>query len=316
MAPECFLFESRETLLTHLVDVCPDGIIGVDSAGMVIIFNPKAADMLQRPVDSVLGKLHIRDIYGSFEKARIIKAAIYSDDHGGANRLEGFETDIVDAGGKSIPIRLSAALLRSDGKEIGSVGFFHDLTRRKTLEEKLRILSITDGLTGLYNQRYFYICLSEELKRAGRYGRPLSIITFDLDHFKQCNDRFGHLEGDNVLRMVGDLLNTVTRQSDFCFRYGGDEFFILLPETPLSRAAVTAEKIRTRFNEQWLFSAFEDKDAGFRVSLSIGVAERRDETEPQALIQRVDMAMYRSKRAGGDRVTTVVGEEMEDRAAP
>jgi len=305
MSPECSLYQFKETLLPNLVELCPDGIIGVDERGIVNIFNPAAAMLVNRAAQDVLGNLHIREIYGSLDRARAIKLAIYGDGHGGKNRLEGFETEIVNAQGRAIPIRLSAALLIEDGREVGSVGFFHDLTQRKNLEEKLRILSITDGLTGLYNQRYFYICLSDELTRARRYNRPMSLITFDLDHFKQCNDRLGHLEGDNVLRMVGNLLQAETRHSDLCFRYGGDEFFVLLPEVSLDQARLTAEKIRRLFNERWLFEAISVGSPPFRVSMSMGVIQRLDDTDAQGMIQRADMAMYAAKKAGGDQVVVI-----------
>jgi len=288
-------------VMAELIELCPDAIIGIDRRGTVTFFNNKAAKLIGRPAAQVIGSLHISDVYGSLETARQIKAGLYSDEYGGTDRLEGYETTIVDSSGAEIPIRLSATLLKSTvGKELGSVGFFHDLTDRKALEKKLRQLSITDGLTGLSNQRHFYQCLSDEMARARRYERPLSLICFDLDHFKECNDRFGHLEGDNILRQVGDLLRSRLRQSDAAFRYGGDEFFILLPETGIDRACNTAEKIRTSFNRRWPHATCGDGEGDLRVSLSVGVVERRDEVDPENLIKRADLAMYEAKKEGGD----------------
>ena len=287
---------------SRLIALCPDGIVGVDTTGIIRIFNQKAAAMTQRAADSVIGVLHIREVYGTLERAKAVKAAIHADAWGGNGCLIGYETEMVDVSGRTIPIQLSATLITKDGKEIGSAGFFHDLTSQKALEAKLRLLSITDGLTGLFNQRHFYTQLAEELARTERYGRPLSLVAMDLDRFKDCNDRFGHLEGDNVLRSVGDLMRTVTRRSDQAFRYGGDEFFVLLPETNLKQAAVMGEKIRTAFNERWPYDVSE---AGApRVTLSIGVAQSAGESEPEAFIRRADMAMYSAKQAGGDRVAT------------
>jgi diguanylate cyclase (GGDEF)-like protein/PAS domain S-box-containing protein len=294
---------ARDNIIANLIAVCPDGIIGVDLHGTVVIFNAKAAALTLRRREDVLGCLDIGEIYGSREQARRIKAAIHAEDFGGVGRLEGFETEIVDIDNKIIPIRLSAALIIENGNEMGSVGFFHDLTNQKVLEEKLHKLSITDGLTNLFNQRHFHSCLADEIDRVNRYHSPLSLICFDLDKFKDCNDRLGHLEGDNVLRRVGNLLNVITRRTDKAFRYGGDEFFVILPEINLDQARITAEKIRQTFNESW---PYETSGAGAlsRVTLSVGVVQRIAETSNAALMKRADIAMYEAKNQGGDRVVT------------
>ena len=292
---------AREKIISNLIAVCPDGIIGVDLQGTVVIFNSKASLLTRRRVEDVLGSLDIGQIYGNREQARLIKSAIYAEDHGGFGRLEGFETTIADIDGKIIPIRLSAVLITDHNTEIGSVGFFHDMSNQKALEERLHTLSITDGLTNLFNQRHFHSSLADEIDRVKRYHSPLSLICFDLDRFKECNDRYGHLEGDNVLRRVGNLLNVVTRHSDKAFRYGGDEFFVLLPETNLSQATVTAEKIIQMFNESWPFGN-GDTGINLKVTLSIGVVERIDETSGVALIKRADVAMYTAKTRGGNQV--------------
>ena len=129
----------------------------------------------------------------------------------------------------------------------------------------------------------------------------MSLICFDLDKFKACNDRLGHLEGDNVLRRVGNLLNVITRSTDKAFRYGGDEFFVLLPETNLDQAMITAEKIRKMFNESW---PYETRRSGMlcQVTLSMGVIQRKEETSGVALMKRADIAMYTAKDQGGNRI--------------
>jgi len=291
----------KDNIIANLIAVCPDGIIGVDRHGTVVIFNAKAAALTRRKKEDVLGSLDIGQVYRNREQARRIKAALYAEDFGGIGRLDGFETAIVDIDNNVIPIRLSAALIFDNGNEVGSVGFFHDLTLQKLLEEKLHMLSITDGLTNLFNQRHFHSCLADEIDRVNRYNSPLSLICFDLDRFKECNDRLGHLEGDNVLRRVGNLLNVTTRRTDKAFRYGGDEFFIILPETNVDQAMITAEKIRQMFNESW---PYETGGNGVlcRVTLSMGVIQRKEETTGTALMKRADVAMYAAKNQGGDRV--------------
>ena len=291
----------REKISANLIAVCPDGIIGVDLQGTVVVFNEKAEGLTRRRKEDVLGSLNIVQIYGDREQARRIKAYLYAEDYGGMGRLEGFETQIVDIDGNTIPIRLSAVLIMDNGSEVGSVGFFHNLTVQKALEEKLYTLSITDGLTALFNPRHFHSCLADEVERLKRYNSPLSLICFDIDRFKDCNDRYGHLEGDNILRRVGELLKSITRHSDKAFRYGGDEFVVLLPETNLGQAMATAEKIREMFNASWLYESGKN-GSEFRSTLSIGVAEWKGETSSEGLFKHADLAMYTAKKQGGDQV--------------
>jgi len=290
-----------DNIIANLIAVCPDGIIGVDLHGTVVIFNEKAAELTHRNSKDVIGILDISQIYGNREEARRIKTAIYAEDHGGVGRIEGFETSIVDIDNKTIPIRLSAALIIENGNEEGSVGFFHDLTYQKFMQEKLHKLSITDGLTNLFNQRHFHFCLADEIERVLRYKSPLSLICFDLDKFKDCNDRLGHLEGDNVLRRLGNLLNVIIRRTDKAFRYGGDEFFVLLAETNLDQAVIVAEKICLMFNDSWPYDT-SGTGALCRVTLSMGVVQRKEESSGEALIKRADLAMYNAKNQGGDRI--------------
>ena len=292
---------ARDNIIANLIAVCPDGIMGVDLHGTVVIFNAKAAALTQRKSEDVIGSLDIGQIYGTREQARQIKTALYAEDYGGVGRLEGFETSIVDINNKTIPIRLSAALIIDNGNDVGSVGFFHDLTYQKFMEEKLHKLSITDGLTNLFNQRHFHSCLADEINRVIRYNSPLSLICFDLDRFKDCNDRLGHLEGDNVLRRIGNLLNVITRHSDKCFRYGGDEFFVLMPETNIDQAMIAAEMIRRIFNDSWPYET-SGTGALSLVTLSMGVVQREEETSGVALIKRADVAMYHAKNQGGNKV--------------
>ncbi len=288
-------------MIADLIAVCPDGLIGVDTRGTVVIFNANAAALTRRRIEDVIGCLDIGHIYGSREQARRIKNNIYAEDYGGVGCLDGFETTIVDIDDKVIPIRLSAVLIFDNGNEVGSVGFFHDLTNQKALEEKLHKLSIVDGLTNLFNQRHFHHCLADEIDRVIRYNSPLSLICFDLDKFKECNDRLGHLEGDNVLRRIGNLLNVTIRSTDKGFRYGGDEFFVLLPHTNLDQAVIAAEKIRRTFYDDW---PYDTRKIGMipHVTLSMGVVQRKEETSGAILMKRADIAMYHAKNQGGNRV--------------
>ena len=111
------------------------------------------------------------------------------------------------------------------------------------LSQRLRGLAYRDSLTELYNHRYFHEQLSHEVERANRYGRPVSVILMDLDHFKEVNDTYGHLMGDKLLALVGQIINHQVRGADVAARYGGDEFAIILPDTPKEAAESTAQKL-------------------------------------------------------------------------
>ncbi|WP_286238174.1 GGDEF domain-containing protein [Neptuniibacter halophilus] len=283
---------------TVLVSLCPDPVIGVDGKGVVRLFNAAAERLLGYAAAEVIGLKSIAEIYPSLEEARAIKRMIHSDQQGAPGSLEGYGTNLVRKDGQEVPIRLSAAIVDPD--EGSSIGFFHDLTERKKLEQQLHRLSVTDELTGLFNQRYFYQVMGGELERAKRYRHPLSLICFDLDHFKKVNDLYGHLEGDRVLKIIGDILSETLRSCDVPVRYGGDEFMILLPETGISSAAKTAERIRHKFNQRCPYAADNADGAVVSVSISLGVTESNGTENPDQIVQRADLAMYESKNSGGN----------------
>jgi diguanylate cyclase (GGDEF)-like protein len=166
------------------------------------------------------------------------------------------------------------------------------------LYEEARALADRDQLTGFYNHRYFHERFGEEVLRAQRSRRPISVLMLDLDDFKLVNDTFGHLFGDQVLAWTAELIRSTMRESDIPARYGGDEFAILLPDTPAESAATAVDRIRDAFAN----SAFE---SGSRrpvsISLAIGAAtfpaDGRTATE---LIAVADAALYREKRREGE----------------
>jgi diguanylate cyclase (GGDEF)-like protein/PAS domain S-box-containing protein len=297
---------ASKDFLDKLVLMCPDGIIGVNREGVVIIFNSAAEKLTGLVSDDVIGKMTIQDVYDIPEQAREIKKKIYTDDYGGPGRIDGVEVSVKGEAGKKIPIRLSAALIfgpTSDhGQvEVGSVGFFHDLTARKELEEELRKLSITDSLTNLYNRRHFHSTLMEEIARCSRYGSPLSMAIFDLDHFKPFNDTYGHQEGDNILRFVSECITSMLRTTDNAFRLGGDEFAALLVETDVKKAGLVMNRFKTAFADRWpLKMAYMGKKLQ-PVTMSIGVAQLGQGEKGDKFQMRADLAMYEAKKAGGDR---------------
>ena len=180
------------------------------------------------------------------------------------------------------------------------------------LHQEAQRLSITDGLTSLWNYRYMNMRLSQEVERAIRFNRPLALLVIDIDHFKQINDRFGHQRGDAILAELANRLVSETRvQVDTAARYGGEEFVLILPETPLEGAMVVAEKVRSSIGET-PFGGEGDELINVTVSIGIAVFPAHG-AKPQTLIRAADQALYEAKGRGRDRIVTA--EEL-DRASP
>jgi diguanylate cyclase (GGDEF)-like protein len=166
---------------------------------------------------------------------------------------------------------------------------------------QIRDMAIRDGLTGIYNHRYFQERLMEEMTKAERYNKDLSLALLDVDHFKKFNDSYGHQEGDRVLRVVAELIQgTVRHKIDTVARYGGEEFAVILPESDGNTGKELAERIRKNI-ESYLFE--NDGKNPYRVTVSVGIASYPfDAREPRVLIQTADQALYEAKKAGRNRV--------------
>lgn len=171
----------------------------------------------------------------------------------------------------------------------------------------LKRLSRTDHLTGLFNRGYWEESLEQEFLRCTRNNRPASLILFDIDHFKQFNDRYGHQAGDEVLRTVGGVLKTFRRSTDIAGRYGGEEFGIILPETTADQAMVFAERLRKRIAA----TRVDWEDSALQVTISLGVSQFDSHmTSHQKWVEQSDQALYAAKDQG--RNTTVAAGLLDD----
>ena len=196
------------------------------------------------------------------------------------------------------PIRLEDLLLRinmviknrSERKE-----------HNRKLEE-LKNLSIKDDLTGLFNKRQFYNHIRQEIERSNRYLRSLSLILMDIDNFKSLNDTYGHLCGDEILAGMGKIIKSAVRKQDIAFRYAGDEFTIILPETGIEKATAVAERVRQAVeNGTEIFSNV----CHLKVTVSMGVVEYLTDEDIKSFVHRADSAMYASKRKGRNKISMV-----------
>ena len=170
------------------------------------------------------------------------------------------------------------------------------LAQQRQLENQLRELTITDDLTKLHNMRHFYVQLQLEMDRASRYENPLSLLLLDVDRFKQYNDTYGHLEGDKILIELGRVIRECLRKSDTAYRYGGDEFMVVLPQTQGDEARNVAERIRARFPAEYSRREPDRIDT----TLSIGVVSHRPKEDLSEFVKRADQAMYKAKKQGGN----------------
>lgn len=252
---------------------------------------PCIADLL---VDGLLDEIP-RWYVGKYLKSKLIAEAFEATDFFPA----------MGNGGKWL--RFTAAALRdSRGVLFGAIETLEDITARKLAEDALKEsekkymeLSITDGLTKLFNSRHFYIQLKSEINRANRYKHPLSLLLLDIDDFKKYNDTFGHLEGDKVLIRLAQVILRSLRKTDSAYRYGGEEFTAILPETTGEAAMALAERIRGEFACE-SFSTWSITPV--RKTVSIGAAEYNPDEELSIFLKRTDESMYRAKKQGKNRV--------------
>ena len=172
---------------------------------------------------------------------------------------------------------------------------YRTLKEKEKLEEEVRRLSITDDLTGLYNYRHFFKTLESELVRLKRQNTSLSLLMFDLDNFKRYNDSCGHLEGDRVLKKIGEIIkHSIRNNVDSGYRYGGDEFAALLIGASVDQALTIADRIRSSI-----------EDSGFKnITVSVGLAEFQDNFDLERFVKSADDAMYVAKHSGGNRIYT------------
>ncbi len=167
-------------------------------------------------------------------------------------------------------------------------------------EEIYRLMTV-DGLTQTFNRRYFNEALEREVNRSKRYSRVLSLIVFDLDHFKAINDTYGHLVGDSMLRLISSAVKPRLRREDIFARTGGEEFAVLLPEIGLDGALTTAEKVRSIVQA----TPLKHEQEQIRCTVSLGVATlAAEEAQPEDLYKRADERLYEAKQGGRNRVSS------------
>ncbi|MBL4844052.1 MAG: diguanylate cyclase [Planctomycetes bacterium] len=265
-----------------------DAVITTDLDGKIIDWNPGAKEMFGYSATEVIGQ-PASMLYRHKSTPRRLMTKL-SEAHEGIVRKD---VRVLLKSGEKRWIGLSLSWLRNKrGETVGTIGVSKDVTERRALEERLRQLSITDSLTKLYNQSHFFHRLEIEKERSRRLGHPLALLLFDLDNFKPLNDTHGHTAGDVLLTEIGAvLMRNIRKEVDSAFRYGGDEFTVLLPGASVTAAVAFAERVRV---------AIGGLEGGVRASLGIAPFDRQNGA--QQILQQADTSMYFAKRAGGDQI--------------
>ena len=292
-----------EARFRALVENASDIVFRTDNSGHFTFVNPAALRITGYEDGEVIGKhytafIHpdMRDVAIKFLGRQFVKGLqnTYS------------EYPIIAKDGHEVWLGQNTQLIVEQGNVTGFQAVSRDITELKRLEKELRAseeryreLSIVDDLTSLYNSRHFYFQLKMEIDRLARYEQPLTLLLLDLDNFKAFNDDYGHVEGDQVLQRFGQVVKRCLRETDFAYRYGGEEFTILLPMTTSADGAVTAERIRTEFKKE-IFSPAPGQDVNLTVS--IGLAQYKPQEDIKSFVRRVDKLMYQGKKNGKDKL--------------
>jgi diguanylate cyclase (GGDEF)-like protein/PAS domain S-box-containing protein len=290
------------------LDIAGVAIVGIAVDETVILVNKKCCTLLGVDEKEILGKNWFEHFVPHQDRvnARLSFIQLISGEVG---NFDYFEYMVLTKRGDERLVAWHNTRIIEEGGEISAVlSSGEDVTEQrkmetdlKTMNQQLETLSVTDGLSGLFNHRYFYNRLNEEIKRAERFGHPLSVIILDIDFFKNYNDTQGHLMGDEVLRDIAVCLNQSIREQDVAARYGGEEFTVILPETDRTSVREIAERIRHTV-EVYPFLHKESQPNG-NLTVSLGCATYPyDAKDAVGLTQCSDDALYKAKEGGRNRV--------------
>jgi len=273
----------------YVIESMSDAMIVLDVHDKVVDFNPAAKQFLKLNSSQILGQ-PIGAVFPGWHDLLLQSQEPNGDDSEICVGCDG-EEKVFDA-------RVSP-LKTHHTNQSGKIVILRDITQRKQAEIKLKLLqekfyeqSIRDPLTGLYNRRFFTESIRREAEKAKREGQPICIAIIDIDYFKQVNDTYGHEAGDMALIHLAGLLSKLTRAGDYVFRYGGEEFLIMLPDTSLQAGTQFAERCRKYVEKSSLLYA----DQQIKMTVSIGVAVyQADEENPDRVLKLADAALYEAK---------------------
>lgn len=281
-----------------LIEASLDPLLTIDVAGRIMDANEAAVLATGVPRAQLIGS----EFSSWFIESDRSRAAY--EDVFGKGAIRNYPLTLKHLSGRLTEVFCNASVYLNEKGEVAGVCVeARDMTDRRRAE-RAEELARHDGLTGLYNHSAFYSLLKDELERAQRYNRPVSLLMIDIDEFKRVNDTHGHRAGDAILETLGPLLTAQARASDRVCRYGGEELAVILPETDWEVAMLTAGRLRGAVEDQ----AFKIDGEVIGITISIGVAtypQQVDSTD--GLVEAADLALYAAKEAGRNRVCQYQG---------
>jgi diguanylate cyclase (GGDEF)-like protein/PAS domain S-box-containing protein len=296
--------------LEQVFSACTDALWVIREDGIVVRANPAMLELLEKPLDEVLG--HDCHTLLAYNFCRTEACPLIAKKKA---KLE-FDIRLTSVTGESSDFILSTApLITLDGSS-GIVGQFKDITSRKKAEDELAMANVAlermahiDGLTQIANRRCLDETLNKEWQRLTREQKPLSLLLGDIDFFKKFNDRYGHQAGDDCLRLVGQALaDSVLRPADLAARYGGEEFALLLPDIDMEGALLVGQRVLVAIRQ--LNIKHQQSDVSDCVTISLGAACLIPTAgqAPKDLIALADKALYQAKESGRNRIAATLTE--------
>jgi diguanylate cyclase (GGDEF)-like protein/PAS domain S-box-containing protein len=290
--------EENEGRFRTVAQTAVDAIILADVHGNVIFWNESARRIFGYTEEEIAGKpltvlMSPQDRDAHQKRLEHIRLTGQSKYIGKTKEMQALRKS-----GDKFPIELSVAMWTVGQKTFYSA-IVRDITKRKRLESELQTRADTDTLTQVYNRIKYDEIVKREIEGAKRYGHPLSLIMFDIDHFKTVNDTYGHAVGDYVLQALTQIVKLDLRETDYLVRWGGEEFVIIAPDTDIKRAEILAERVR-KSTEEYKFERVGT------VTVSFGVTQFTKEDTEDSFIKRTDDALYAAKRLGRNRVEVIV----------
>lgn len=281
--------------LGDLLDLLPAGLLIHQEQGIVYA-NFEASRILQQSGEALVGR-HFLDFLSETDSIR--QSDYFRRCITGREMIRTKDCVMIGAEGQRTSVQVSMSPLPWEGLPVIYV-LLNDVSALKASEERLRLLSITDSLTGAYNRRHFIDEAEKEIIRARRYNHATGLLLLDIDHFKRVNDTYGHAIGDEALKAFTAACQHELRSNDVLGRLGGEEFAVLLPETDGTGARLVAERIRHAVEDIGVVS---EHHGIVRLTVSIGVSSCSGGARTvDALLSTADEALYRAKAAGRNRV--------------
>ncbi|HYG85143.1 MAG TPA: diguanylate cyclase [Azospirillum sp.] len=285
--------QPNEARLQTILEQSPIGVsVSRRDNGIVIFANTRFAELVGLPRERVVGSL-ARDYYvDDHQRERVVERLKTS------GSVVNMEVQFRAADGSTFWTLFTVNHAVIQGLPV-NLAWIYDYTERRNMEEALRDMASKDPLTGIFNRRSFMELARQQLARSHRFNEPMSVVVLDVDHFKKINDSYGHATGDDALRMVAGACSTILREYDILGRLGGEEFVVVLPGATPDESRVVAERLRRHIARM----PVPGPEGRFYMTASIGIAgiEEPGDTLEKA-IHRSDLALYRAKRDGRNRV--------------